>query len=138
MKKNALIILLLICVGVLIIGTFSLKKEQSVETFNINVQTEQGIKDELIVAVFIQNIRKLVGEYYVQNLSKDVTVYNYEITILEVEKQDGGLIQIKFGVTPQVGAHEPIGYDEVTYTIDTSGNIQTVNYQHIKSNGVDE
>ena len=80
----------------------------------------------------------LVEEYYVQNLSEDVTVYNYETTILEVEKLDGGLIQIKFGVTPQVGAHNPIGDDEVTYTIDSSGNIQTVDYQHIKSNGMDE
>lgn len=138
MKKNVLLILLLICVGMLIIGIFSRKKEQSLETFNVNVQTEQGIKDELIIAVFIQNIKKLVEEYYVQNLSKDVTVYNYETTIWEVEKLDGGLIQIKFGVTPQVGAHNPIGYDEVTYTIDSSGNIQTVDYQHIKSNGVDE
>lgn len=138
MKKNVLLILLLICVGMLIIGFISRKKEQSVETFNVNVQTEQGIKDELIIAVFIQNIRKLVEEYYVQNLSKDVIVYNYETTILEVEKLDSGLIQIKFGVTPQVGAHNPTGYDEVTYTIDSNGNIQTVDYQHIKSNGVDE
>ena len=138
MKKNVLLILLLICVGMLIIGIFSRKKEQSLEIFNVNVQTEQGIKDELIIAVFVQNIRKLVEEYYSQNLAKDVTVYNYETTILEVEKLDGGLIQIKFGVTPQVGAHNPIGYDEVTYTIDSIGNIQTVDYQHIKSNRVDE
>ena len=122
----------------LIIGIFSRKKEQSLETYNVNVQTEQGIKDELIIAVFIQNISKLVEEYYAQNLSEDVTVYNYETTILKVEKIVGGLIQIKFGVTPQVGAHNPIGYDEVTYTIDSSGDIKTVDYQHIKSNGVDE
>lgn len=138
MKRNVLFILLLICVGLLLIGIYSRKIGQSIETFNVNVQTEQGIKDELIIAVFIQNIRKLVEEYYAQNLSEDVTVYNYETTILEVEKLDGGLIQIKFGVTPQVGAHNPIGYDEVTYTIDSSGNIQTVDYQNIKSNGVEK
>ena len=138
MKRNVLFILLLICVGLWLIGIYSRKIGQSIETFNVNVQTEQGIKDELIIAVFIQNIRKLVEEYYAQNLSEDVTVYNYETTILEVEKLDGGLIQIKFGVTPQVGAHNPIGYDEVTYTIDSSGNIQTVDYQNIKSNGVEK
>ena len=77
-------------------------------------------------------------EYYAQNLSRDVTVYNYETTILGIEKLDGGLIQIEFGVTPQIGAHNPIGYDEVTYTIDADGNKQMVDYQHVKSNGVDE
>lgn len=122
----------------LVIGIFCRKKEQNIETFNVNVQTKQGIKDELIIAVFIQNIRKLVEEYYAQNLSEDVVVYNYETTILTVEKLDGGLIQIKFGVTPQVGAHNPVGYDEVTYAIDSSGNVQAVDYQHIKSDGVDE
>lgn len=42
MKKNVSLILLLICVGMLIIGIFSRKKEQSLENFNVNVQTEQG------------------------------------------------------------------------------------------------
>lgn len=122
----------------MIIGGFERKKEWGIETFNVNVQTESGIKDELIIAVFIQNISKLVEEYYAQNLSADVTVFNYEIAILKVETIDDKLIQIKFGVTPQVGAHNPIGYDEVTYTIASSGNIKTVDYQHIQSNIVDE
>lgn len=47
---------------------------------------------------------------------KDVTVYNYETAILEVEKLDGGLIQIRFGITPQVGAHNPIGYENKVIT----------------------
>lgn len=71
------------CVNVLIVSNIFRK-------INVNVQTEQGIKDELIIAVFIQNIRELVGEYYALNLSRDVTVYNYVTTILEVEKLDGG------------------------------------------------
>lgn len=38
--------------------------------------------------------------------------------ISDIYKKKPGLIQIKFGTTPQVGAHNPVGYDEITYTID--------------------
>ncbi len=131
MKKNILLILLLIGIGILIVGISNSKEEQDIETFNVNAQTEQEIKDEIIIAAFMQNIRQVVESYYTQNMSRDVTVYDYETTILDVEKTDGGNIQIKFGVTPQVGAHNPIGYDEIIFTIDANGNKKIVDYQHI-------
>lgn len=47
---------------------------------------------------------------------------------MDIKKLDDGLIQIKFGVTLQVGAHNPIGYDELTYTINSSGKKQFTDY----------
>lgn len=52
---------------------------------------------------------------------------------MDIKKLDDGLIQIKFGVTPQVGAHNPIGYDELAYTINLSGKKQFTDYQHVKN-----
>ncbi len=66
-------------------------------------------------------------------MSKNVTVYDYETSIISVEKLDGGLIQIKFGVVPQEGAHDPVGFDVMTYTIDSGGTKQMTNYQHVKT-----
>lgn len=53
--------------------------------------------------------------------------------ISDIYKKKSGLIQIKFGTTPQVGAHNPVGYDEITYTIDSGGNKEFIEYQHIKN-----
>lgn len=39
-------------------------------------------------------------------------------------------------VTPQVGAHNPLGYDELAYRVDSSGNKELVAYEHLKSFGV--
>lgn len=130
MKKSIFCIFLLIYAGVLIIGIIGQKRELNIETFDIDAQTEQEIKDEIIIAEFIQDIEKAVKCYYTKNLFKNVTGYDYETTILEVKKLNNGLIHIKFGVTPQVGAHNPIGFEEITYTIDSSGNKQFVDYQH--------
>ena len=101
--------------------------------FNINAQTEQEIKDEIIIAAFIRDIEKSVQHFYTQNLSKNVIVYDYETSIISAEKLDGGLIQIKFGVVPQEGAHDPVGFDVMTYTIDSGGTKQMTNYQHVKT-----
>ena len=43
------------------------------------------------------------------------------------------MISIKFGVTPQIGAHNPLGYDELAYAVDVNGNKILTQYRHIKS-----
>jgi len=59
MKKSIFCIFLLIYTGVLIIGIIGQKRElNNIETFDIDAQTEQEIKDEIIIAEFIQNIEK--------------------------------------------------------------------------------
>lgn len=133
-KNHVVLTFLLLGMGALTLGIMTTRKTTNLEVFNVNVQTEAGIKDELIIAMFIQDIEEAVKEYYQQSVSRDVEIYNYEITIVAVEKLNQKLIQIKFGVTPQVGAHNPVGYDEVTYTIDANGNKQFVDYRHVKTN----
>ena len=133
MKKDIVYLLLIICTAILLTEMSDTKRGQSIPTFNINAQTEQEIKDEIIIAAFIRDIEKAVQHFYTQNLSKNVTVYDYETSIISVEKLDGGLIQIKFGVVPQEGAHDPVGFDVMTYTIDSGGTKQMTNYQHVKT-----
>lgn len=132
MKKDIVYLLLIICTAILLTEMIGTKREQSIPTFNINAQTEQEIKDEIIIAAFIRDIEKSVQHFYTQNLSKNVIVYDYETSIISAEKLDGGLIQIKFGVVPQEGAHDPVGFDVITYTIDSGGTKQITDYQHIK------
>ena len=91
----------------------------------------------LIIAVFIESIRKHINEFYAEYYAGEIAVYNYETDILEVEKTNG-LISIKFGVTSQIGAHNPLGYDELLYTIDSAGRGQMVKYTHIKDYPVPE
>lgn len=87
-------------------------KQDQIETFSVSAVTENEIKDELIIAVFIESIRKHVQDFYSEFYTGEVMVYNYETDILEVKKSNG-LITVKFGVTPQIGAHNPLGYDEL-------------------------
>lgn len=133
MKKDIVYLLLIICTAIVLTEMSGTKRGQSIPTFNINAQTEQEIKDEIIIVAFIRDIEKAVQHFYTQNLSKNVIVYDYETSIISAEKLDGGLIQIKFGVVPQEGAHDSVGFDIITYVIDSSGTKQITDYRHIKT-----
>lgn len=100
---------------------------------NVDATTEKEITDELVIALFIKEITDEVTGFYSEYYSGEIQVYNYEVTIVGVEKKEPGLITIKFGVTPQIGAHNPLGYDELSFFVDSMGNKKLSNYEHLKN-----
>ena len=137
MKKVMIPAAVLIILSVFLLNVYWNGKQNPQEAFSVSAVTEDEVKDELIIAVFIESIRRHVQDFYSGFYAGEVAVYNYETEILEVEKPNG-LITIKFGVTPQIGAHNPLGYDELTYTIDSSGSGQMIEYEHIRDYPVPE
>lgn len=131
MRKNLVIVILLIILLAYLSGMLWKEKQNSVETFSVTPVTKDEIKDELIIAVFIDSITRYINDFYSEFYTGQIAVYNYETDILDVEKTNG-LISIRFGVTPQIGAHNPLGYDELLYSIDSFGNAQLTEYEHIK------
>lgn len=80
----------------------------------------------------------MVTNFYSKYYSGEIAVYDYEITIVDIGKKEPGFISVKFGVTPQVGAHNPLGYDELVYRVDSSGNKELAGYEHLKNYDVPE
>lgn len=83
-------------------------------------------------------VYRAVTNYYSEYYSGEIAVYNYEIVIVDIGKKELGFISVKFGVTPQVGAHNPLGYDELAYHVDSSGNEELAGYEHLKTYEVPE
>ena len=137
MGKNMISVAVLLVLCAIVLGVGWKGKQDRMEAFNVNAVTEGEIKDELIIAVFIESIRKHINEFYAEYYAGEVMVYNYETNILEVGKENG-LISIRFGVTPQIGAHNPLGYDELLYTMDSTGKGKMVKYEHIKDYPIPE
>lgn len=137
MNKILFFAVLLILLSILLLGMHDKQKPDEMQTFSVDAVTEDEIKDELIIALFIESITNYVNHFYTEFYSGQIAVYNYEIDVLELEKNNG-YISIKFGVTPQIGAHNPLGYDELTYSIDSAGNGNLTKYEHIKNYPVPE
>ncbi|MFG6383580.1 MAG: DUF3888 domain-containing protein [Lachnospiraceae bacterium] len=135
MKKCYFIFLLLL----ILLFLFIYKKKQSiVETFDVNATTENKIKNELIITWFMEDITNAINNFYLEYYTGEIEVYEYEIVILKVKKVDNGKILIKFGVTPQIGAHNPLGYDVLLYVVDSVGNKELLQYEHKESYPIPE
>ena len=130
MRRKALYLTLLAIMSALLLNLYG--KQQSVSVFSVNAVTEDELKDELIIAIFVESITNYVNDYYSAFYSGQIMVYNYEIDILEMEKTNG-VISIKFGVTPMVGAHNPMGYDELSYSVNYAGKGTLTVYEHIEN-----
>lgn len=139
MKKYRLIIVcLLIVLAVLLFNLCHRNRKPIIETFNVDSTTKEDITDELIIALFIEDIAKEAANFYSEYYAGEIAVYNYEITIVDIGKKEPGLIYVKFGATPQIGAHDPLGYDELVYKVDPRGNKELAGYEHLKSYEVPE
>ena len=129
---------LLILLAFLLFNIFNRNRNSTIETFNADAATKEEITDELVIALFIEDITNAVTNFYSEYYSGEIAVYDYEIAIVDIEKKEPGFISVKFGVTPQVGAHNPLGYDELVYRVDSSGNKELVGYEHLKNFEVPE
>ena len=139
MKKYWLIIVcLLILLAFLLFNLCNRNRKSTIETFNVDSITKEEITGKLIIALFIEDITEEIMNFYSEYYSGEIAVYNYEVTIVDIEKKEPGFISVKFGVTPQVGAHNPLGYDELSYRVDSSGNKELVGYEHLKTYEVPE
>ena len=139
MKKYRLITAcLLILLAVLLFDIFNRNRNSTLETFNADVTTREEITDELVIALFIEDITNAVTNFYSEYYSGEIAVYDYEIVIVDIGKKEPGFIYVKFGVAPQVGAHNPLGYDELVYRVDSSGKKELVGYEHLKNFEVPE
>ena len=129
MRRNVLFLTLLAIMSALLLNWYG--KQQSASAFDVNAVTEEELKDELIVAIFVESITNYVNDYYSEFYSGQIMVYNYEIHVLEMEKTNG-VISVKFGVTPMVGAHNPLGYDELSYSVNYAGKGALTAYEHVE------
>lgn len=130
-KYNLIIASLLMVLAFLLFNLWNKNRESIMETFDMDLTTKEEITDELVTALFIEDITKEIINFYSEYYSGEIAVYNYEVTIVDIGKREPGFISVKFGVTPQVGAHNPLGYDELAYRVDSSGNKELVGYEHL-------
>jgi len=132
-NKKWQLIVILILLGILLFEMFLyLRKNHVITTFSIESTTKSEIKDELIIALFMNNIITDSNKFYDNYFSDGLEYFNYEFKIKDIKKELGN-IHITFETTPVIGAHNPVGDDEITYKVDVFGTKTLENFTHKKS-----
>ena len=118
---------------------FYLQKNKTLTTFRQYQTTESETKDELIIALFMDNIVADSSKFYDNYFSDSLGYINYEYKIKDIKKDgDPVIIYITFEGSPIVSAHIPVGDDEITYKIDVHGNKTLEEFTHKKSYEIPE
>lgn len=133
MKKKIVLIIPVLIIFCLLFSS----RHNLLPVFSASNVTEDELEDEIVVALFYKNIDSAVQSYYSNYFSIPLEVYNYEIQIKDLSKVNN-IITIRFGATPQIGAHNPVGYDEITFNVDNNGQREFVAYEHVKTHTLDK
>lgn len=138
--KKCQFIVILILSGILLFEmVFYLQKNHNIPTFRQSQTTESETKDELIIALFMDNIEADSSKFYDNYFSERLGYTNFEYKIKEIKKEGEPVrIYITFEGSPFVGAHIQVGDDEITYKVDVFGNKTLEKYIHKKSYEIPE
>lgn len=139
MHKRLKVLVYGILAAFLLFGIYDRNKNPTVaETFSMDSTTREEMTNEMVTALFIEEITKEIKDFYGEYYLGEIAVYNYETAVTNIAKKEPGKISVTFGVTPQIGAHNPLGYDELTYSVDSGGNKKLDAYKHLKNYEVPE
>jgi len=131
---------ILILSGILLFEiAFYLQKNQTLPTFRQYQTNESETKDELFIALFMNNIIADSSKFYDNYFPDGLGYVNYMFKIKDLKKEgDPVNIYITFETMPIIGPHIPVGDDEITYKVNASGDITLENFTHKKSYEIPE
>lgn len=98
-------------------------------------QTTEESKEEfmmdLLFLILLPNIQEAVTNYYSDYLTESPLVYPYEIKMLKMERT-GYMFTLTMEVTPVLGAHNSVGRDHLTFSINPN-EMKLVDFKHIET-----
>lgn len=106
-------------------------EQKKVETLSTEAVSEEDLKSQAILALLHNNIEADLSTYYDKYFTVPLEYFLYEMKLMHIQPARPGYEMI-VGVTPVIGPHDSVGYDELTYVVDYAGNLQLKQHKHIK------
>jgi hypothetical protein len=97
-------------------------------------QSREELYQKIILSLLLPYIQKEVNNYYLKYLTYPPQVAAYTVHVLSTETIDDFYIfKLKLQVYSYTGPHIGVGLDNITVTVDGSGNVKVENFEHIES-----
>ena len=79
--------------------------------------------EQLVINLLQPSIQEYFNQYFGQALSGQIQLYNYEMSIIEMKKEDDKPPTVKIKVTPMIGAHNPVADYELVIVVENLGDV---------------
>lgn len=96
--------------------------------------TSLPLPEVALVNSYLPHIRDAAQTYYTEKGEEIPTVSWYYVTLKELDADDQAVdptVHITFTLMPYVGAHDPVGVDEATFTVSYTGQVRLAEYQRV-------
>lgn len=94
--------------------------------------TALPLSDVALVNSYLAHIEEAATDYYARRGGEIPTVSWYYVTLKELNadtQAENPTVHISFTLMPYVGAHDPVGIDEVTFAASYTGQISLLEYR---------
>lgn len=94
--------------------------------------TSLPLSDVALINSYLSHIRDAAHAYYTEREEEIPTVSWYYVTLKEMDADTHSTnptVHITFTLMPYVGAHNPVGVDEVTFAASYTGQITLLEYR---------
>lgn len=125
------IVCVLLFMFAIILCTTDYIQQKKVETLSTEAVSEEDIKSQAILALLHNNIEEDLSVYYDQYFTVPLEYFLYSMQLMHIQLAGSGY-EMVVGVTPVIGPHNSVGYDELTYVVDYAGNLTLKQHKHIK------
>ncbi len=88
--------------------------------------------EQLVINLLQPSIQDYFNQYFGQALSKQIQLYNYEMSIVEMKKEDDKPSTVKIKVTPMIGAHNPVADYELVIVVENLGDVIIEEFKTLK------
>lgn len=118
------------------IGKSEAAEESPIASPLISDWTSLPLSDVALINSYLPHIRDAAQTYYTEREEEVPTISWYYVTLKEMKADTQALnptVHITFTLMPYVGAHNPVGVDEVTFAASYTGQITLVEYRRTEA-----
>lgn len=99
-------------------------------------QSREELYQDIFISLLVPYIQKEVDKYYSKYLTDTPIVAPYSVYVLSAERPNGYrtfVFKLKLRVISYIGPHLGVGLDNITATVDGTGDVKIEKFEHIKS-----
>lgn len=133
LRKPKLILIMFAFAVASVIAIFSFQTIHDNKLENVPVSLEnQTLENTALVRLFMNAIQEQSNLFYEPYYTIHPNIVDYWTTIKDIDK-NGSQIHVTFSTLPYIGPHDTIGEDDITFSINCSGDIAMLDFKHLKS-----
>ena len=125
--RSAAIIFALVLLGIIGFSKVTEHDKKYVQTMSTSVESD--IYEEVLIVSLLNTLQQASNSYYEGSYPVLPTVELDTTELKQIYKHKGKTI-LEFKIMPFTGPHNTIGIDHLTLSIDNSGNVMVLDYQH--------